>query len=174
MIALLMWLTAAEASNPTVPEEAPMSATAPGLDPSEIVGAPEGSPLSEAELDAQTHATASKLRCPTCQGMSVADSPAEGARAMKLEVKKMIAAGYSETQVMDFFEAAYGEFILLEPHKKGLNLTLWVAPAVLLLGGLALTFSRFGKRPPAPAAPTPTPHTAEDAYVNQVQTEIDS
>lgn len=173
MIPLLFCVGLAAAGNPTVPEEAPMSATAPGLNPSEIVGAPEGRPLSDAELDVQTHATASKLRCPTCQGMSVAESPAEGARAMKLEVKKMIAAGYSETQVMDFFEAAYGEFILLEPHKKGLNLALWLAPAGLLLAGLALTFSRMRGHPTTAPAPRP-PEASDDAYVNQVQTEIDS
>ncbi len=173
MIPLLFCAGLAQAGSPTVPQEAPMSETAPGLNPSEIVGPPEGSPLSEGELNAQTQATASKLRCPTCQGMSVAESPAEGARAMKLEVKKMIAVGYSERQVLDFFEAAYGEFILLEPHKKGLNLTLWLAPAGLLLAGLALTFSRMGGRP-APPPPARHPEASDDAYVNQVQTEIDS
>lgn len=176
MIPLLFCVGVATAGNPTVPQDLPMSETAPGLNPSEIVGPPEGSPVSESELDTRTHATASKLRCPTCQGMSVAESPAEGARAMKLEVKKMVAVGYSERQVLDFFEAAYGEFILLEPHKKGLNLTLWLAPAGLLLGGPALTFSRFRRQSatPAPAPPAPPPGADHDAYVNQVQSEIDS
>ena len=171
MIAVLAHLLLAQAGTPTVPEDVPLSATAPGLDPAELVGPPEGPVLTGAVLDASTTATASKLRCPTCQGMSVAESPAEGARAMKLEVRKLVGAGYSESQVLDFFEASYGEFILLDPHRRGLNLALWIAPAALLIAGLAMMFGRMGRTRQAPAAPPP-PGT--DPYLDRVRREIDS
>lgn len=171
MIALVACLTLAQAGTPTVPEDVPLSATAPGLNPADLVGPPEGPILTDAALDAATAATAGKLRCPTCQGMSVGESPAEGARAMKLEVRKLVGAGYSERQVLDFFEAAYGEFIRLDPHKRGLNLALWIAPAGLLIGGLVILFGRMGKTRQPPPAPTP-PGT--DPYLERVRREIDS
>jgi len=155
--------------------EAPVAADAKGLDPSQIVGSPEGTPLSGAELEVRTAQVSAKLRCPTCQGMSVAESPAEGARAMKKECGKLLAAGYSDTQVLDFFEASYGEFILLEPHKKGANLALWIGPAAAVVLGAAVIAARLLGKKNAPPSPPPPPSTGgADPYLDRVQREIDA
>jgi cytochrome c-type biogenesis protein CcmH len=123
-----------------------------GLDAASIVGEPAGAPLTGEGLRARTRAVAEILRCPTCQGMSVAESPAEGARAMRGEVERMLAAGYSDEQTLDFFVASYGEFILLEPRREGANLALWVAPAGLGLGGVALIGIQIARRRRGPSA----------------------
>ena len=52
-------------------------------DPREVVGAPRGTALSGAALDARTEEVSALLRCPVCQGLSVADSPASMATNMK-------------------------------------------------------------------------------------------
>jgi cytochrome c-type biogenesis protein CcmH len=155
---------------------APVQATAKGLDPSEIVGSPEGRPLTGAELEDRTRDVASKLRCPTCQGMSVAESPAEGARAMKKEVGKLLAAGYSDSQVLDFFEASYGEFILLQPRQRGANLALWWGPAgAAVVGGLLIAARVLGKRSSsAPPPPPPAAPPGADPYLDRVRREIDA
>ncbi|PYQ47091.1 MAG: hypothetical protein DMF59_19820 [Acidobacteria bacterium] len=44
-----------------------------------VLGAPHGTPLSGTALEERTHEVASLLRCPVCQGMSVADSPSTDA-----------------------------------------------------------------------------------------------
>lgn len=153
----------------TAPETAPVAL---GLDPATIVGTPEGAPLAGEALAEATRATGLKLRCPTCQGMSVAESPAEGARAMKVEVEKMRAAGFSEQQVLDFFEASYGPFILLAPRREGANLALWIAPpALLLLGGLlAMGQLRRGRK----ALPPPPPSAGKsDPWRERVRREIE-
>lgn len=170
MVTLLFTLLAAPAA-----AEAPVaaSASAVGLDPTPIIGAPEGPPLQGEALTDATVETARKLRCPTCQGMSVAESPAEGARAMKDEVRKLRAQGYSDQQSLDFFEASYGEFILLEPHKKGANLALWVTPAAVALAGLALVALRVRKSPPTRPAP-PAGGAGADPYLDRVRQEIES
>lgn len=170
MVALLFALALA---GPALAQEpATAAATAVGLDPTPIIGEPEGAPLSGRALDDATDESARKLRCPTCQGMSVAESPAEGARAMKGEVRKLREKGYSDQQVLDFFEASYGEFILLEPHKKGANLALWLTPAaVAAVGGL---FVLFGVRRKAPPAPPAGPAAGGDPYLDRVRREIES
>ena len=161
-VTTLLWTMLAAATPPAEPavEPAPTAEPAPvalGLDPASIVGSPEGDPIEGAALADATRETGLKLRCPTCQGMSVAESPAEGARAMKVEVEKMRAAGFSEAQVLDFFEASYGPFILLAPRREGANLALWIVPpALLLVGGvLAMRQLRTGRAapPPPPASP---------------------
>ncbi|MFI5183993.1 MAG: cytochrome c-type biogenesis protein CcmH, partial [Vicinamibacteria bacterium] len=64
-----------------------------------VVGAPRGGPATGAELDARTREVAALLRCPVCQGLSVADSPATMAMKMKAEVREMVASGYDQEQI---------------------------------------------------------------------------
>lgn len=78
------------------------------------------------------------LRCPTCQGLSAADSPSPVAAGIRREVAQQLAAGASETQVRAYFVTRYGTWILLDPPRRGLGWLLWVAPPLLLLIGVWL------------------------------------
>ena len=85
-----------------------------------------------------------ELRCMVCQNQSIDDSEAPLARDLRLLVRERIAAGDSDTQVMDFLVARYGEFVLLKPRFNLHTLLLWLLPPLALAGGgLALwTYSR--------------------------------
>ena len=116
---------------------------ATSVDYGELIGQPQGMPLAGAELDEATEALASIMRCPVCQGLSVADSPTTSALAMKQEVHDLLAVGYTEEQVISYFESTYGEFIRLEPRAEGFNLLVWVAPVAALLIGVVLVVGRM-------------------------------
>ena len=116
------------------------------------IGTPAGPPLSGVALEELTEEVSSLMRCPVCQGLSVADSPTPLAAAMKNEVREFLAEGYSRDQVLEYFEQSYGEFIRLAPHARGFNLTVWLAPAALLILGLALILRRRRVRPEQAAA----------------------
>ena len=92
--------------------------------------------------DARAQAIAAQLRCPVCQNESVADSPSELAAQMRTLIGEKIAAGETDEQILDYFVSKYGEWILLEPPRRGLLWLVWVAPAVALsVGGyLALSY----------------------------------
>ena len=100
------------------------------------IDVPRRAPLSGAELDARTNEIGGLLRCPVCQGLSVADSPSSMARNMKAEVREKLAAGYDQEQILAYFERSYGEFVRLEPPMRGVNWLVWFGPlAVLVAGG---------------------------------------
>jgi len=123
------WLAAAQAS---------------GVPPAPVGGteAPRNRPLSGAELDARTNDIGALLRCPVCQGLSVADSPSSMARNMKAEVREKLAAGYDREQILASFERSYGEFVRLDPPMRGVNWLVWVGPiAVLVAGGAAVAWA---------------------------------
>lgn len=130
------------------------------------LGHPEDSvPASEAAINAKAASIAVKLRCPVCQGVAVSDSPSGMATKMRAQIRDLVAQGYSEEQVMRYFERSYGEFVRLEPPMQGLNVLLWILPAVVLLGGAWFVIHR-ARRPPTttavgPANPSPTPSAAE-------------
>src|SRR3954469_2925239 len=85
-----------------------------------------------------------ELRCMVCQNQSIDDSEAPLARDLRLLVRERIAAGDSDTQVIDFLVARYGEFVLLKPRLNSHTWLLWLLPPLALCGGgLALwTYSR--------------------------------
>lgn len=103
-----------------------------------FLGSPAGRPIAGAELDTRTDEVASLVRCPVCQGLSVADSPSPLALAMKKQTKEMLAAGYDQEQVLSYFERSYGEFVRLEPRRRGLNWLVWLAPPAALAAGLGV------------------------------------
>ena len=108
-----------------------------GVEAARELGDPQGEPLSGEELDRAVALVAADIRCPKCQALSIADSGAASAQAMRGEARSLLASGYTRDQVVRYFEQRYGEFVLLEPRARGLNLIVWTAPAaIVLLGGL--------------------------------------
>lgn len=107
-------------------------------DPRAVVGPPLGQPPADAALNARTEEVAALLRCPVCQGLSVADSPASMAQRMKAQVRELLAAGYESEQILAYFEHSYGEFVRLEPPLRGVNWLVWGAPLAGLFAGLAV------------------------------------
>jgi cytochrome c-type biogenesis protein CcmH len=76
-----------------------------------------------------------ELRCMVCQNQSIDDSDAPLARDLRLLVRERITAGDSDTQVMDFLVARYGEFVLLKPRFEQRTWLLWLLPPLALAGG---------------------------------------
>ena len=146
---------------------------ATAVDYGKLIGPPMGRPLAGEELDEATEALASIMRCPVCQGLSVADSPTVSALAMKQEVYDLLAAGYSRDQVLGYFESTYGEFIRLEPRAEGFNLLVWLAPVAAMLAGAILVMMRLRGRAAGAGAATATQEDTDLAeYRERVRREV--
>lgn len=79
------------------------------------------------------------LSCVVCSGESVASSQAGLSVQMRATIEEKVQAGWSNEEIIGYFVDRYGEQILMEPPKEGLNLTLWWLPvAALTLGGLVV------------------------------------
>ena len=91
-------------------------------------------------LDQRAHNVASQLKCPICQGESVADSPSALAQQMRGVIRQQLQAGKSEQEVIQYFQNSYGNSIVWSPPWQGFTLLAWLAPIGLLLAGLVLLF----------------------------------
>ena len=95
--------------------------------------------LKDPKLEARARALSLELRCLVCQNQSIDDSDAPLARDLRILLRERLTAGDSDTEVIDFIVARYGEFVLLRPRFNTKTLVLWLGPAViLLLGGWAV------------------------------------
>jgi cytochrome c-type biogenesis protein CcmH len=139
--------------------ETPSSAELPpgvvaGVDPARVIGPPAGPAPSGEVLRQRTLEAARLLRCVVCQGLSVADSPSETARAMRDQVQALVEKGYDTEQVLTWFEASYGAFVRLEPTSEGINGLVWAGPGVAMLLGLGFIATRTRTSPAADAPGT--------------------
>ena len=112
--------------------------------------------MADPAREARARNLSQELRCMVCQNQSIDDSDAPLARDLRLLVRERIAAGDSNSQVLDFLVARYGEFVLLKPRFERQTMLLWLlGPLLLTGGGLALWLqirrrSRSGADLPAP------------------------
>ena len=94
-------------------------------------------------------ALASELRCPDCQGLSVADSQTASAREIRRQVDELVAAGATDDEVRAHFVDRYGEWILLAPASPA----AWILPFVAVAAGVALLAAWLVRRRRGPPEP---------------------
>ncbi|MDX2288537.1 MAG: cytochrome c-type biogenesis protein [Hyphomicrobiaceae bacterium] len=97
-----------------------------------------GERLADPGLESRARALSAELRCLVCQNQSIDDSDAPLAKDLRLLVRERLAAGDTDGQVMSFVVERYGEFVLLRPTFGLHTLLLWLAPALVLVVGIAL------------------------------------
>lgn len=118
-----------------------------------ITEPPLGDVPAEAAIEARTEALSTQLRCPVCQGLSVAASPSPAARAMRDRVRSLVAEGYTDEQITAYFVDRYGTWVLLAPPAEGVTWLLWLAPAGAVLAGLGFIGWRSLGRGPSTSGP---------------------
>ncbi|ANH39251.1 Cytochrome c-type biogenesis protein CcmH precursor [Nocardioides dokdonensis FR1436] len=100
-------------------------------------------PVSDAE---RAQAVAASLRCPTCQGLSVADSGSPLARSMRDIIDEQVAAGESNEEITQYFVDRYSGWVLLAPRAGGIGWVVWAVPGAAVLVGLLVVTSLVRRR----------------------------
>ena len=122
-------------------------------------------PVPQSQQEVVT-AIAKTLRCPTCQGLSVADSPSTIAVGMREIIAEQVAEGRRPDEIREFFVDRYGPWILLSPPADGLGFLVWTLPlGAVAVGALAAGYvARRRKRSPLPEPTADQREAATQAY----------
>ena len=99
----------------------------------------------ERPLDPLVFEIGRDLRCPTCVAESVGESNAAIAREMRVLIQEQLDQGANRSEVLAYFQERYGDWILLNPPMRGMNLLVWLLPVVGAAAGLLL-LARLLKR----------------------------
>ncbi len=102
--------------------------------------------------DDRLYGIAEQLKCLQCVGESTAASQSPLAQKFRDEIRVQMAEGSSDSEILDFFSARYGDEVLLTPSATGASALIWIIPLLLVAGGavvLLFAFRRWSRVVPA-------------------------
>jgi cytochrome c-type biogenesis protein CcmH len=107
-----------------------------------------------ATMDRRVQDVATTLKCPSCNGETVAASNAPIAQSMRVEIRHQLGQGRTPDQIRSWFEARYGTAVVTLPPSGGPEVLLWVLPGLVLCGGAALAIGLVRRRGRAGGRPS--------------------
>ncbi len=81
-----------------------------------------------------------EIRCPVCQGQSIAGSNASLALDLRKKVEQLIVSGKTDNEIHAYMVERYGDFVVFKPPVKKTTYILWLAPFVLLFVCLIILY----------------------------------
>lgn len=112
-----------------------------------------GEMLDDPVLEERARTLSAGLRCPVCRNESIDLSNATLAKELRVVLRERLVAGDSDQQIVDYMVARYGEFVLLRPDTRGVNMILWLAPLAMFLAALGVGYTTIRRRRTATQTP---------------------
>ena len=108
-----------------------------------VLGLSSG-PTAEASAEDRIVALSASIRCPFCNGESLADSQASVAADYRSLIAEQVEAGATDEEIIDAVAANFGDSFILATSTTPWSVALWVIPAAALLigGGAVLLMKR--------------------------------
>lgn len=114
-----------------------------------------GGPVQEDPLDRAVLEIARDLRCAVCQSQPVSESNADLAKDMREIIREQLKAGKSRPEILEYFVARYGDYVLMRPPTERAGLPLWLAPPLVLTVLALLAWFFLRQRTRMPVSPPP-------------------
>lgn len=126
--------------------------------------------------DDQVNMVAKQLYCPVCENISLDVCPTQACAQWRDLIRQKLAAGWNETQIKEYFVTQYGERVLAEPPRRGLNWLVYILPPVVILGAAfvvirVLRGMRSVAAEPVEVTP-PAPEKSESSYLSRLEDEL--
>jgi cytochrome c-type biogenesis protein CcmH len=124
--------------------------------------------------DDQVNALARELYCPVCENISLDVCPTTACSRWRELIREKMAAGWSDEQIKQYLVIQYGDRVLAEPPRQGLNWLVYILPPLFILGAIfVLVWVLRSMLAPgaAPEIQNP-PETVDDPYLRRMEEEL--
>lgn len=112
---------------------------------------------------------ASQLYCPVCENIPLDECATEACDAWRDLIRTRLAEGWTDDEIKDYFVAQYGDRVLGDPPRRGLNWLLYLLPPTVILVGLALMLSKLKRHPKQQQKDD---FEAKDPYLEKVERDL--
>jgi cytochrome c-type biogenesis protein CcmH len=131
--------------------------------------------------DNEVNRVAKQMYCPVCENIPLDVCPTTACAEWRELIRLRLSQGWSDEQIKDYFVQQYGDRVLAEPPRRGLNLFIYILPVIAILGGAVVVWrviaSMRAKTPLSSAAagersPGAPQAGADDPYLARLEEEL--
>jgi cytochrome c-type biogenesis protein CcmH/NrfF len=112
-----------------------------------VVGLARGDSTAPTDVE-RIDALASAIKCPFCNGESLAESQSSVAAEYRVIIAQRVSDGATDDDVIDEFAANFGDSYILDTSTSGWSLALWLVPVLAIVAGASVVawMYRSGRR----------------------------
>jgi cytochrome c-type biogenesis protein CcmH len=130
--------------------------------------------------DNEVNSVAKEMYCPVCENIPLDVCPTTACQEWRELIRLKLSEGWSDQQIKDYFAVQYGDRVLAEPPRRGLNWLVYILPVIFFLVGTVIVFNvmrsmRGSAKTGSPAGPTaspPAPDSQDDPYLAKLEEEL--
>lgn len=127
--------------------------------------------------DDEVNEIANQLYCPVCENTPLDVCPTQACYQWRELIRLQLAEGKTEAEIKQYFVDNYGDRVLAEPPRTGLNWLVYILPPVVILFGAFMLFKNFQAwTKPKEAVSTSnmkrSGKSSNDEYVNRLEEEL--
>lgn len=124
--------------------------------------------------DDQVNAVARELYCPVCENIPLDVCPTQACVQWRDLIRQKLNAGWNEAQIQEYFALQYGDRVLAEPPRRGLNWLVYILPPAFFLAGVVIVIQTLRKLKNAPPEDNPPPASTGtvDPYLARLEEEL--
>jgi cytochrome c-type biogenesis protein CcmH len=123
--------------------------------------------------DDQVNAIAKRMYCPVCENIPLDVCATEACEQWREMIREKLTLGWSEEEIEDYFVTLYGDRVLAEPPRKGINWLIYILPPIFLLIGVYIIVRGFRTwKKPVESLVVDAPDAGDEEYISQLEEEL--
>ena len=127
--------------------------------------------------DDEVNEIAKQMYCPVCENIPLDVCPTQACAEWRELIRDKLREGWSEDQIKTYFVEQFGDRVLAEPPRQGLNWLIYIIPPIAFLAGAFILYRAFmvwrqSTEPLAPQTQTTESQHEDDKYVQRLEDEL--
>ena len=124
--------------------------------------------------DNEVNAIAKNMYCPVCENIPLDVCGTQACAQWREQIREKLSEGWTEEQIYDLFVNLYGDRVLAEPPRRGLNWLVYVIPPLAFLVGVGVLYTGFKRwKKPVEQLAQEAPEVVEkDEYISRLEEEL--
>jgi cytochrome c-type biogenesis protein CcmH len=134
-------------------------------------------PVPPTPSDDEVNAIAKQLYCPVCENIPLDVCGTQACAQWRELIREKLSQGWSEEQIKIYFLNQYGDRVLAEPPRRGINWLVYVIPPLVFIAGVYVLYKGLRSLRQEPAnievdSGVDSDPKIDDAYVAQMEEEL--
>ncbi|MBT3669271.1 MAG: cytochrome c-type biogenesis protein CcmH [Chloroflexi bacterium] len=127
--------------------------------------------------DDEVNSLAKNMYCPVCENIPLDVCGTAACAQWRQQISDMLGDGFSDQEIYDFFALQYGDRVLAQPPRTGLNWLVYIVPpaAILIFAFVVFSYMKNKQKPttdPMVAEAVEEQKEDEDDYQSQLENEL--